>query len=33
MAEPRGVTASTPIELVNEVYGRLAERVAAGRAK
>jgi aconitate hydratase len=32
MAE-RAVTASTPIELVNEVYGRLAERVAAGRAK
>jgi aconitate hydratase len=27
------VTASTPIELVNEVYGRLAERVAAGRAR
>jgi aconitate hydratase len=32
MAE-RAVTASTPIELVNEVYGRLAERVAVGRAK
>jgi aconitate hydratase len=32
MAE-RAVTASTPIELVNEVYGRLAVRVAAGRAK
>jgi aconitate hydratase len=32
MAE-RAVTASTPIELVNEVYGRLVERVAAGRAK
>src|SRR4051794_38158312 len=27
------VTASTPIELVNEVYGRLTERVAMGRAK
>jgi aconitate hydratase len=26
------VTASTPIELVNVVYGRLAERCAAGRA-
>src|SRR3954470_4171697 len=26
------VTASTPIELINEVYARLAERVAAGRA-
>jgi aconitate hydratase len=33
MAEQSGVTASTPIELVNQVYGRLAERVAAGRAK
>ena len=27
------VTAGTPIELVQEVYGRLAERVAAGREK
>jgi aconitate hydratase len=27
------VTASTPIELINEVYGRLAERVALGRER
>jgi aconitate hydratase len=27
------VTASTPIELINEVYGRLAERVAMGRER
>ncbi|MCU1484164.1 MAG: acnA, partial [Actinomycetia bacterium] len=27
------VTASTPIELINEVYGRLAERVATGRKR
>jgi aconitate hydratase len=27
------VTASTPIELVEQVYGRLAERVAAGRQR
>jgi aconitate hydratase len=26
-------TASTPIELINEVYGRLAERVAVGRQR
>ena len=34
MAEKTGkVTASTPIELINEVYGRLAERVAMGRER
>ena len=27
------VIASTPIELINEVYARLAERVATGRAR
>ena len=27
------VTASTPVELVNAVYGRLSERVATGRAR
>jgi aconitate hydratase len=27
------VTASTPIELINDVYGRLAERVALGRQR
>jgi aconitate hydratase len=27
------VSASTPIELIEQVYGKLAERVAAGRAK
>jgi aconitate hydratase len=27
------VTPSTPIELINEVYGRLVERVATGRAR